>query len=154
MAPSKTYNLPGLSCAYAVIEDPKLRNRFRLAIRGIITEVNCFGYAGCRAAYEHGEAWRRALLAYLKDNYRFLSGFVRERLPGVDFRPMEATYLAWFDVSALGLDDPAAFFEKAGVGLSDGVPFGAEQCLRLNFGCPRSRLAAALERMERALAGP
>ncbi len=151
MAPSKTYNLPGLSCAYAVIEDPKLRHRFRRAIRGIITEVNCFGYAGCVAAYEHGEPWRQALLAYLKSNYDYLVDFLRARLPGIGHHPMEATYLAWFDVSALGLDDPAGFFERAGVGLSDGVPFGAEQCLRLNFGCPRPRLTEALERMERAL---
>lgn len=151
MAPSKTYNLPGLACAYSIIESPQLRRRFGQTLRGIITEVNCFGYAGCQAAYQHGETWRQALLSYLRGNYAYLQQFLAERLPEIQFRPMQATYLAWLDVSRLGLEKPAAFFEAAGVGLSDGTPFGAQQHLRLNFGCPRARLVTALERMERAL---
>ena len=153
MAPSKTYNLPGLACAFSVIENPRLRLQFQRTIRGIITEVNCFGYAGCQAAYNHGEAWRQALLRYLRGNYELVYQFVKERLPGVTFRPMEATYLAWFDVSELGLDHPAKFFEDHGVGLSDGVPFSGPQHVRLNFGCPRSRLEKGLERMETAING-
>ena len=151
MAPSKTYNLPGLACAFSLIEDGKLRRQFQQTLRGIITEVNCFGYAGCAAAYNHGEPWRRALLKYLRGNYELVSQFVKEELPGITFRPMEATYLAWFDVTALGLAHPAAFFEDHGVGLSDGVPFGGRQHLRLNFGCPRSRLQVGLEKMGLAL---
>ncbi|NBB79856.1 MAG: putative C-S lyase, partial [Verrucomicrobia bacterium] len=57
MAPSKTYNLPGLACAFSIIENPQLRARFQKTIRGIITEVNCFGYAGLTAAYNDGEPW-------------------------------------------------------------------------------------------------
>ncbi|MFP4166306.1 MAG: MalY/PatB family protein [Opitutales bacterium] len=151
MAPSKTYNLPGLACAFSVIEDSRLRNRFRHTLRGLITEVNCFGYAGCEAAYNHGEPWRQALLAYLKENHELVSSFARENLPGITFRPMQATYLAWFDVSRLGLEKPAAYFEEHGVGLSDGIPFDGPQHLRLNFGCPRSRLLEGLERMEAAV---
>lgn len=151
MAPSKTYNLPGLACAFSVIENSELRARFQKTIRGIITEVNCFGYAGCAAAYQHGEPWRQALLAYLRDNYQRVFDFVRDELPGVTFRPMQATYLAWLDVSGLGLDDPPGHFEKHGVGLSDGRPFDGPQHLRLNFGCPRSRLTEALERMAAAV---
>lgn len=151
MAPSKTYNLPGLACAFSIIENDKLRLQFRKTIRGIITEVNCFGYVACAAAYNHGEPWRRALLSYLRGNYEIIRQFVREKLPGVTFRPMEATYLAWFDVSALGLENPLKFFEDHGIGLSDGTPFGSPQHLRLNFGCPRSRLLHALEKMATAL---
>ena len=151
MAPSKTYNLPGLACAFSVIEDSKLRLQFQKTIRGIITEVNCFGYAGCEAAYNHGEPWRQALLAYLKSNYSLLFKFIKEQIPDIAFRPMESTYLAWFDVSKLELDNPAKFFEDHGVGLSDGVPFDGHQHVRLNFGCPQSRLLEGLEKMEAAL---
>ena len=150
MAPSKTYNLPGLACAFSVIENPKLRARFREAIRGIITEVNCFGYAGCQAAYDHGEPWRQALLTYLRGNYNLIGEFMKSELPEITFRPMEATYLAWFDVSRLGLNDPAAHFERHGVGLSDGTPFDAPQHLRLNFGCPRARLEEGLALIAKA----
>ena len=151
MAPSKTYNLPGLACAFSVIQDSSLRLRFQKTIRGIITEVNCFGYAGCAAAYNNGEPWRQALLAYLRSNYELVYQFVQEQMPEITFRPMEATYLAWFDVSRLGLENPIAFFEEQGVGLSDGVPFDGIQHVRLNFGCPRDRLIEGLEKMAAAL---
>ncbi|MCO5044354.1 MAG: PatB family C-S lyase [Kiritimatiellae bacterium] len=150
-APSKTYNLPGLACAYAVIPDAGLRTTFRRAARGIITEINAFGYTGCAAAYRHGEPWRQAVLAYLRENRDFLYSFVKERMPAIRMQPMEATYLAWLDVRALNLEHPHRFFEEAGVGLSSGVDFGAPGFLRLNFGCPRARLLTALERMARAL---
>ncbi len=150
-APSKTYNLPGLSCACAVIPDPGLRSAFQRAARGIITEVNVFGYAGCAAAYRHGEPWRQALLAYLRGNRDLVYTFIRERLPAIRMTPMQATYLAWLDVRRLRMDDPVRAFEDAGVGLSNGVDFGAPGYLRLNFGCPRARLQEALERMVRAV---
>jgi cystathionine beta-lyase len=151
MAPSKTYNLPGLACAFSIIENTKLRAQFQKTIRGIITEVNCFGYAGITAAYNHGEPWRQALLAYLRDNYNFIYDFIRKETPEITFRPMESTYLAWLDVSKLGIEDPVKHFEKHGVGLSDGTPFDGHQHLRLNFGCPHSRLVEGLEKIKAAL---
>lgn len=150
-APSKTYNLPGLACAYAVIPDDGLRATFQRSIRGIITEINAFGYAGCAAAYRHGEPWRQAVLAYLRGNRDLLYSFVQERMPSIRVQPMEATYLAWLDVRALNLEHPHRFFEEAGVGLSNGADFGTPGFLRLNFGCPRQRLVTALERMAGAL---
>ncbi len=151
MAPSKTYNLPGLAFAFSIIENDKLRLQFRKAIRGIITEMNCFGYAAGTAAYNHGEPWRQALIKYLRGNYELIYQFIREHIPGITFRPMESTYLAWFDVSRLELENPARFFEDHGIGLSDGTPFGSPQHLRLNFGCPRDRLLYALEKMASAI---
>ena len=151
MAPSKTYNLPGLAFAFSIIENDKLRLQFRKAIRGIITEVNCFGYAAATAAYNHGEPWRQELLTYLRGNYELLRRFLKENIPDIIFRPMQSTYLAWFDVSALKLENPIQFFEDHKIGLSDGVPFGSPQCVRLNFGCPRDRLLGALETMAAAV---
>ena len=151
MAPSKTYNLPGLACAFSVIENTKLRAQFQKTIRGIITEVNCFGYAGITAAYDHGEPWRQALLTYLRNNYNFIYDFIRREIPEITFRPMESTYLAWLDVSKLDIKDPVRHFEKHGVGLTDGTPFDGHQHLRLNFGCPQSRLEEGLEKIKAAL---
>ena len=151
MAPSKTYNLPGLACAFSVIENTKLRAQFQKTIRGIITEVNCFGYAGITAAYDHGDPWRQALLTYLRNNYNLIHDFIRREIPEITFRPMESTYLAWLDVSKLGIKDPVGHFEKHGVGLTDGTPFDGYQHLRLNFGCPHSRLEEGLEKIKAAL---
>lgn len=150
-APSKTFNLPGLACSFAVIPNDQLRAQFRRTARGLITEVNALGYAGCEAAYRHGEPWRQELLTVLRANRDFVFAFVRDRLPGVVMHPMAATYLAWLDVRNLNLDNPVAFFEAAGVGLSNGVDFGAPGFLRLNFGCPHDLLEKALTRMEAAI---
>lgn len=150
-APSKTYNLPGLACAFAVIPNPDLRRSVQEAARGIITEVNAFGYAGCAAAYRDGEAWRLELIKTLRENRDLVYRTVCEQMPGVTMHPMQATYLAWLDVRELQLEKPLAFFEEAGVGLSNGADFGAPGWLRLNFGCPRDRLKEGLERMVKAL---
>ncbi|HMP90494.1 MAG TPA: PatB family C-S lyase [Kiritimatiellia bacterium] len=150
-SPSKTYNLPGLACSFAVIPNEDLRHAFKRTARGVITEINAFGYAGCAAAYKHGEPWRKELIAYLRENRDIVFKFVRDQLPGIVMHPMEATYLAWLDVRELNLDHPVTFFENAGVGLSNGVDFGTPGFLRLNFGCPRDRLLEGLVRMKRAI---
>jgi cystathionine beta-lyase len=155
MAPSKTYNIPGFGTSLAIIPDASLRAQFLQATTGIVAEVNCLGYTACEAAFRHGEPWRQALLAYLRGNRDFILDYTARELPGVRIEaPVEATYLAWLDVTALGLKDPVTHFEHHGVGLSDGRYFGAEpgSHLRLNFGCTRVTLAEALARMAQAVA--
>jgi len=155
MAPSKTYNIPGLGTSFAIIGDAALRARFVRATAGIVAEVNNLGYVACEAAYRHAEPWRLALLAYLRGNRDLILDLVARELPGVRVEaPIEATYLAWLNVSALGLADPIAHFEQHGVGLSDGAYFGAPagHYVRLNFGCTRATLTDALRRMKTAVA--
>jgi len=156
MAPSKTWNIPALYCAFAIIPDAALRRRYRHAMRGLIPHVNVLGMVATEAAYRDGDAWRHALLAYLRGNRDRVVDAVRA-MPGLSMTVPEATYLAWIDcrdmMAARGIDDPAAFFEAAGVGLSDGRFFGAPGWVRLNFGCSRSTLDAALRRMAQALSG-
>lgn len=151
MAPSKTYNIPGLGVTLAIIQDPGLRQRFQRAGHGLVPEVTSLGYSACEAAYRDSEAWRQELLATLRANRDTIVTTVRDRLPGVTLEaPLEATYLAWLNISALRLDDPVAHFEAHGIGLSDGNFFGAprNQYVRLNYGCPPSTLAEGLRRLE------
>lgn len=156
-APSKTYNLPGLGCSYIVVPDPRLRGRFERAARGMITEVNAFGYVACAAAYEKGGAWLEALLKVLRANRDRLAEFIASECPKIGLSQMEATYLAWLDVRPLGLEKPAAHFETHGIGLGDGVNFGTPGWLRLTIACPPGLLERGLERLkagyDAALAG-
>ena len=149
-APSKTYNIPGLGCSFAVIPDQGLRRSFRHVMAGIVPHVNLLGYTATLAAYQEGEAWRQALLEYLRGNRDLVERAIAG-IPGLKTWPVQATYLTWIDARVLGVEDPAGFFEKAGVGLSDGAPFGAPGFVRLNFGCRRSLLQKALERMQQAV---
>ncbi len=150
-APSKTYNIPGLGCSFAVIADDGLRASFKRTMTGIVPHVNLLGYTATLAAYRHGEEWRRELVAYLRGNRDLVAAEI-ERMPGLAMTHVEATYLAWIDARQLGFTQPVRFFEEAGVGLSDGADFGLPGFVRLNFGCPRSLLTEALARMAGALA--
>lgn len=149
MAPSKTYNIPGLGCAFAVIPDGALRRRFLHAMDGIVPHVNVLGLAACEAAYRDCADWHRELIDYLAGNRDRVAAAL-SALPGVTASPVEATYLTWIDVRALGLAHPAAHFEAHGLGLSDGGDFGAPGWLRLNFGCSRTTLDEALKRFTAA----
>jgi cystathionine beta-lyase len=150
MAPSKTYNLPGLGFSFAVIPDPGLRKQFKNAMHGIVPHVNTFGFTAALAAYRDSGKWHGALLDYLRENSKIVEETVN-RIPGLNTTHVEATYLAWIDARDLGIKDTAGFFEKAGVGLSDGKDFGAPGFLRLNFGCPKKLLEESLAKMERAV---
>lgn len=149
-APSKTFNIPGLGCAFAVISDDSLRRSFRRAMGRIVPHVNTLGYTAALAAYSQGEPWRQELIAYLRGNRDLLARELATQ-PGLTMAHVEATYLAWIDVRPSGIAAPIAFFEQAGVGLSDGADFDGPGFVRLNFGCPRSLLSEALNRMRRAL---
>jgi len=150
LAPSKTYNIPGMGCSFAVISDPALRCDFIKAAGRIVPHVNLLGYTAAEAAYRHGEKWRQALLSYLRGNRDLVEEAIGS-IPGLATTHVEATYLAWIDTRTAGIDNPGRFFEEAGVGLSNGVDFDAPGFVRLNFGCARSLLKEALQRMERAL---
>lgn len=151
MAPSKTYNIPGLACAFAVIPDAKLRHAYQHAMRGIMPEINLLGFTATEAAFNQGGAWLDALLDYLRVNRDRVMA-VLDGVAGLKVTRPQATYLAWIDCRAAGLTHPQRFFEEAGVGLSDGADFGLPGFVRLNFACPRSTLDAALARMQYALA--
>ncbi|MDR1661140.1 MAG: PatB family C-S lyase [Azoarcus sp.] len=152
IAPSKTWNIPALYCAIAIIADAELRAKFRHAMRGIVPEINVLGLTSAEAAYRYGESWRLALIDYLRGNRNRVADAVAS-MPGLSMIAPEATYLAWIDCRATGLENPAAFFEARGVGLSDGRAFGLPGFVRLNFGCARATLDEALARMTRALGG-
>ena len=156
MSPSKTFNLPGLYCSFAVIQNPKLCQSFREARRGIVGPGNLLGFTAGESAYREAEDWLASLLVYLEGNRDFLYDFVRSELPMLKMAKPEGTYLAWLDCSQAGIEGlPAEFFLKqARVGLVEGTQFGrgGEGYVRLNFGCPRATLQQALERMKGALA--
>ncbi len=151
MAPSKTYNIAGLGCSFAIISDKQLRKQFINVRKGIVPDVNLLGYTAAIAAYKDGDDWNEKQLDYLRSNRDYLMKEINQ-IPGLKLNPIEATYLAWIDVSGAKLSNPAHFFEQAGVGMSPGRDFGDANYMRLNFGCTRSTLEEAIKRIKAALA--
>ncbi len=150
MAPSKTYNIPGLGCSYAIIPNEEKRKILKKSNKGILPHVNLMGLTAGLAALTKCEDWLKELIAYLMKNRDIVEKRIKG-IAGLNMNHVEATYLAWIDTRQLQIEDPAKFFEKTGVGLSCGTYFGKEGFLRLNFGCPASQLENALDRMEVAV---
>jgi cystathionine beta-lyase len=162
VSPSKTFNLVGLSCGFAIIPDPGLRGRYRKELRDLALHVNSLGLIAAEAALSGAcESWLDELRRYLTANRDLVVDFVARELPEVRVTVPEATYLAWMDFSDLvraGKVVPDAydfFLERGRVALNPGAEFGpgGEHFVRLNFGCPRATLREALERIKRAIGG-
>jgi cystathionine beta-lyase len=150
LSASKTFNLPGLGCAFAIASNPQLRAKLQTTMAGIVHHIGALGFFATLAAYQDGKPWQLALLDYLRAN-RELVEMRMSSMHGLRSWHVEATYLAWIDARALPVANPVAFFEDAGVGLYDGSLFDAPGFLRLNFACPKSLLVQALDRMQTAV---
>ena len=155
MAPSKTFNIPGLHFSFAVIPNQRHRELMEASRKGVIGCPSMLANEAARAVYSHSAEWLDQLLIYLERNREFLIGFIKTNLPEIKMVQPEGTYLAWLDCRSLELlPDPYNFFlNKAKVALNDGQAFGenGKGFVRLNFGCPRATLTDALVRMVDAI---
>jgi len=157
LAPSKTFNLAGLSTSVVIASNPKLLGLFDTqAEKAGLTFGNTFGIVALEAAYTQGAEWLDQLLPYLEANIDLATAFFETRVPKIRFLRPEGTYLALLDCRVLGMNQEALdnfFLRKAGVLFDEGTIFGEELrgFERMNLACPRSTLREALERIERAV---
>jgi cystathionine beta-lyase len=152
IAPSKTFNVPGLFCGFAIIPEKELRDRYVQVVQHLRLHVASLGLRAAQVAFSgQCDEWLQGLRSYLTANRDFLVEYVTQNLPGVRVTVPQATYLAWLDFTQLGLEpSPYQFFlEKAKVALSDGKIFGENHkgYVRLNFGTSRKILKQGLDRM-------
>ena len=156
IAPSKTFNIAGLGSSVCYCPNEHLRQRFFGYLDSYeVANGNIFAFVGAEAAYSKGEEWLYQMLEYLQGNVECLRSFLAERLPQVKAILPEASYLAWLDFSAMGLEHEVIkerFINQAHIALNDGTTFGGKDyrcCFRINLGCPRATLMEALERIAR-----
>lgn len=161
IAPSKTFNIPGLYCGFAIIQDEAIRLRFRQAQERMAHHVTGAGMTAAQTAFSgQCDGWLDELRAYLTANRDFLVSVIEREFDGIRITVPEATYLAWLDCRELVQlgkieGSPHKFFlSKAKVALNEGAEFGpgGDGFVRLNFGCPRHTLEEALGKMKAALA--
>ncbi len=158
MAPSKTFNIAGVVSSYAIVQNPALAQRFFKYLESNETDYPpIFSAEATRAAYTPaGKGWRAEMLEYVQGNVDFVDGWLRANLPQIRAVRPQASFLVWLDCRKLGLPQPALvdlFVGKARLALNDGVVFGEEGLgfMRLNVGCPRENLRAALESLRDAV---
>ncbi|HRW93771.1 MAG TPA: MalY/PatB family protein [Thermotogota bacterium] len=157
IAPSKTFNLAGLSASAVIIPNPALRSTFfHTARRMGFFGLNTFGTVGLQAAYEKGGPWLEELLVYLEDNFRFLEESLAPYSEKVSVFPLEGTYLAWLDFRGMGLPSEEVdrwMVEQVKVAPDHGTWFGepGKGFQRLNIACPRAMLEQVVGRLTKEL---
>lgn len=151
MAPGKTYNIPGVVLAFAIIPNEELREKFHAAGYAM-GHPGIFNIEAAIAAYGESDEWKEELVEYLSQNRDYLETELKRRFPEAKFPHTEGTYLQWIDFRPYGEPIDAAFLHKhAKVVLTDGKGFGEPGYVRLNFGCRREVLKEALDRIEYAI---
>ena len=152
LAPSKTFNIPGLGCSALIVPDEKDRRAIAKAFGTLhVGAANPFSIVAFEAAYRGGAEWLERLLAYLEETSQFARTFIQQHLPLIKPITPEGTFLQWLDCRAMKLDDKQLeqFFVQVGVGLSPGKMFGDQGSgfMRMNIAAPRSVIAEALEKI-------
>ncbi|HEX6035978.1 MAG TPA: PatB family C-S lyase [Anaerolineales bacterium] len=156
IAPSKTFNVPGLFCGFAIIPNKELHDEYAKVAAHLRLHVASLGLRAAQAAFSgQCDEWLKELRCYLTGNRDFLIDYVKKNMPGVRITKPQATYLAWLDFTPLDLEKSPFdfFFEKAKVALSNGAIYGenGRGHVRLNFGTSRRILRQGLDRMHKAL---
>lgn len=155
IAPSKTFNVPGLFCGFAIIPNADLRERYKKVMERMTLHVNSLGLIAAQSAFSGDcDGWLSELCLYLKANRDFIVDFIEQHIPEIRTTVPDATYLSWFDCSVARIPDPYTFFLKqAKIALNDGVAFGSggKGFVRFNFGTSRSLVTEGLERMRNAI---
>lgn len=157
VAPSKTFNIPGLGLSALIIPDSARRSRINQVLDMVhMTAGNPFSLTAFEAAYREGAPWLESLMAYLQKTRDEVGNYIEKELPKIRLIPVEGTYLLWLDCRELGMrDDELKRFmiHEAGLGLSPGIAFGmgGSGFMRMNIGAPRSLVMEALEKLKAAL---
>lgn len=156
ISPSKAFNIAGLQIANIVAPDETQRALIDRAVNiNEVCDVNSFGVVALRAAYSsEGSEWLEALRSYLHANSLFFREYMLNHLPQCPIATLEATYLPWVDISALGMGSDELvqrLLDEARVWINSGVMYGADGYVRFNIACPRNTLEEGLERICRVL---
>lgn len=157
MAPSKTFNIPGLFASIAIIPNKDIRDRFNRRLERLeLTNANTFSVAGFTAAYNHGKQWLEKALKYIEENADYAVNYINENIKGVNTYKPEGTYLLWLDFNELDKNPEelnALLINKGKIMLNNGEMFGSggEGFFRLNIGCQRKTLEEGLNRIKRAV---
>ena len=151
-APSKTFNVAGVSTSNLIVPNEGLRKKIQDSLMTkFIMGTNLFGYVLCEAAYTHGEAWLDAILAYLDRNRRAVTGTLRQKAPGIGVTELEGSYLMWLDMRCFGLGGKELcrlLAEECGVLVNDGTEYRApEGFVRINIACCGQVISRFLDRL-------
>lgn len=155
---SKTFNIPGLGGSYLLIPDERIREQFLRALKNKdgLSSASIFSIVATMTAYNDCEEWVDELVGYLHINLQTIQAFLAEHLPDLHLTIPDSTYLAWIDVSQLPYSSEqlqAALVQHGKVAIMAGDTYGegGRHFIRMNVGCPRSKVVEGLHRLKKAI---
>jgi cystathionine beta-lyase len=157
VAPSKTFNIPGLGLSALVVPNPAHRAALNKIFGQMhVSSTNPFGMAAFEAAYRGGASWLNALMGYLAETRDVVRNYLAAELPQIKLIEPEGTYLLWLDCREMRLSDQELrqfFVKQAGLGMSPGTLFGegGSGFMRMNIGAPRAQILRAMKNIAEAM---
>lgn len=157
IAPSKTFNIPGMGLSTLVVPDKRQRQQINQVFDSWhVSAANPFSISAFEAAYQYGESWLDALMPYLHSTMQWVTDYIEQEIPQISLIPPEGTYLLWLDCHKMGLDNQALrqfFIDEAGVGMNPGYVFGetGSGFMRMNIGTPRQQVEQAMQKIATAI---
>jgi cystathionine beta-lyase len=152
-SPSKTFNLAGIQSAYMICAVEDVRKKLETILNEQDTIfLNAFAAEALIAAYTNGVEWMEAMKQYVYANYQYLVKFIDQEMPQLKVLPLQATYLAWIDGSALQMSSAEiadALLQHHRLWVNAGTLYGAngEGFIRLNIATPMALLQEGLNRL-------
>jgi len=157
LSPAKSFNIPGLGLAFALVPDADRKNTLQRKLRAMgLSATNSMAGTAVQAAYTHGRQWFNAVLNYIEENHQFFKKEVESKLPWARVSVAEGSFVAWVDVQDSGLRHTELAYtirHDAKLMLYDGLSFGesGKYFFRFNLACPRTVLQGAVVSFVQAL---
>ena len=159
MAPSKTFNMAGLSTSMMIVQNQKLLRAYNRQMEAThLNQGNIFGTVAAEAAYSYGAEWVDEMKDYLQTNINYVEDFITRYLPQIKMQKPEATYLLWLDMKSLEYTDAQLFdlfVNQAGIAINKGAMFGlgGGGYIRMNIAMPKQMVMEAMEKLKSAIRG-
>lgn len=153
---SKTFNYPALICSYAILPKDEIKEKFihQTRTKDFLNSVSILGMYATMVSYNECDYYIEELVDYVENNMNYLESFIKENFENIKFTKPEATYLAWIDCTRLPYtaeEIQDALINIGGVGIMKGEVYGSEKYLRINCGCPLSKLKDGMERVKKSI---
>ena len=149
---SKAFNIAGLLCANIFVPNKELFAQINHALEiHEVTGLNPFGLVAQVAAYNESETWLDELNEYVYGNFCYLRDFLHAELPQLTLHETEGTYLAWVNISALGVEAETFCHDLAKKGhvlFNPSEMYGASHYIRINLATSREVLIQAMEQVK------
>lgn len=155
---SKAWNTAGLKAGFLITQSDQMKKRLQALPEAMNWRASILGAFSMVSAYGEAAGWLDETVATIQDRLALLQQEVSNKLPKAQVFAMEATYLAWLDLSEYRVENLAAeILNGAKVSVVSGPDHSAtgeyRGFIRFNIATSEVRLKEAVSRIASLLEG-